>query len=375
MKGSIKLSLHCRLCLLCALLQIHAAASKLSHIELCSIKSSPIFLIRRNPTTGEYVLDKHRALAAEEGMPTDNMESSEISPWNSGEISNPILPLAKTMGDGLLITNWEKQYARPCCDSDPKSDVYFCLLPATHCAADDVWTGRNEKSTPRCVFQTQTTIFVRRLWPFILTLYGCLATFLVFTKAGRGIINYVIGLFYPWWNERVADGMLENDTFRADELVRMHISRQRREIALRYRMMMGSVSNDSGNQEPRELMALILRTRRYKAPQNGNVADANDDERDDPSCSICYEPLEHDEKIGILPCDHLFHSKCLKTWLARRNVCPLCQATEVATPKYADEDTEEQTVSFDEEDNIDSNNSTPTYHSLSSLRNLLGHLQ
>lgn len=274
-----------------------------------------------------------------------------------------------------MITNWEREYARPCCHSEPYFEAYFCLLPATHCATGDRWSDWTKKSTPVCVYQKKTTLFVRRIWPIILILYGSLLGFLTLTRLGRGITNYVIGSFYPLWNERVADSMLQNQTHQADELIRIHVSRQRREIALRYRMMLGSVNTDNSSQEPRELMALVLRTRRYKEPQNGHICGPNVDEMDVPSCSICYEPLEHNEKVGILPCDHLFHSKCLKTWLARRNVCPLCQATEVAIPKYADEEIVVDASLFAEENNSDPNNTTQVSNTRSSLRNLLSHFQ
>jgi hypothetical protein len=55
--------------------------------------------------------------------------------------------------------------------------------------------------------------------------------------------------------------------------------------------------------------------------------------------------LEDGDRVGALPCFHQFHVDCLKEWLRRRNACPLCQATEVATPQYDDEDAEEAEAS------------------------------
>jgi hypothetical protein len=45
-------------------------------------------------------------------------------------------------------------------------------------------------------------------------------------------------------------------------------------------------------------------------------------------------PFLNCDHIGELPCDHLFHVECLKMWLPRKNVCPLCQTKEVAMPRY-----------------------------------------
>ncbi|KAB2613868.1 E3 ubiquitin-protein ligase SDIR1-like [Pyrus ussuriensis x Pyrus communis] len=43
-------------------------------------------------------------------------------------------------------------------------------------------------------------------------------------------------------------------------------------------------------------------------------------------CRICLEGLnceEADEEV-TLPCKHKFHSACIQTWLAKRDICPLC---------------------------------------------------
>ena len=31
------------------------------------------------------------------------------------------------------------------------------------------------------------------------------------------------------------------------------------------------------------------------------------------------------EKTLLLPCDHLFHQKCIKKWYRRNPTCPLCR--------------------------------------------------
>jgi Ring finger domain len=48
-------------------------------------------------------------------------------------------------------------------------------------------------------------------------------------------------------------------------------------------------------------------------------------------CSICLGPLQEGMRVGSLACHHDFHVDCLKTWLKRKNHCPLCneQAAEV----------------------------------------------
>jgi hypothetical protein len=45
-------------------------------------------------------------------------------------------------------------------------------------------------------------------------------------------------------------------------------------------------------------------------------------ETNDKSCTICFEPLEEKQ---FLPCTHVFHPKCIATWLEYSNNCPLCR--------------------------------------------------
>jgi hypothetical protein len=80
-------------------------------------------------------------------------------------------------------------------------------------------------------------------------------------------------------------------------------------------------------QRPSEL---ILKTKLYVPPRHVQ-------EDDDVACTICFAPLEEGERVGALTCSHQFHTDCLKEWLPRRNSCPLCQAPDVATPRYKDE--------------------------------------
>jgi hypothetical protein len=52
------------------------------------------------------------------------------------------------------------------------------------------------------------------------------------------------------------------------------------------------------------------------------------------NCTICFAPLLDGDRVGALPCDHIFRTDCLKMWLQRRNMFPLCQTKDVATPWF-----------------------------------------
>ncbi len=53
--------------------------------------------------------------------------------------------------------------------------------------------------------------------------------------------------------------------------------------------------------------------------------DFGEEEEEEPLCSICMMEIEDGDRVGVLSCNHLFHADCLKGWIKRRNVCPLCQ--------------------------------------------------
>ncbi|KAG5848366.1 hypothetical protein ANANG_G00097720 [Anguilla anguilla] len=40
--------------------------------------------------------------------------------------------------------------------------------------------------------------------------------------------------------------------------------------------------------------------------------------------AVCLEEFKQKDELGICPCKHAFHRKCLIKWLEVRKVCPLC---------------------------------------------------
>ncbi|PIA45617.1 hypothetical protein AQUCO_01600083v1 [Aquilegia coerulea] len=49
------------------------------------------------------------------------------------------------------------------------------------------------------------------------------------------------------------------------------------------------------------------------------------------SCTICQEDYIEEEELGTLNCGHEFHHTCIKQWLRRKNVCPVCKSTGLTT--------------------------------------------
>eukprot|EP00993_Chasmostoma_nieuportense_P000600 NODE_1553_length_1463_cov_34.085329_g1473_i0.p1 GENE.NODE_1553_length_1463_cov_34.085329_g1473_i0~~NODE_1553_length_1463_cov_34.085329_g1473_i0.p1 ORF type:complete len:468 (-),score=116.12 NODE_1553_length_1463_cov_34.085329_g1473_i0:60-1424(-) len=46
-------------------------------------------------------------------------------------------------------------------------------------------------------------------------------------------------------------------------------------------------------------------------------------------CAICYDVLEESGSSGfaakVLPCDHIFHLRCIRQWMEHQNCCPICK--------------------------------------------------
>jgi hypothetical protein len=43
-------------------------------------------------------------------------------------------------------------------------------------------------------------------------------------------------------------------------------------------------------------------------------------------CSICTETYKDTDIVSNLPCNHLFHTKCIKEWVCYSPTCPICKA-------------------------------------------------
>jgi hypothetical protein len=68
-----------------------------------------------------------------------------------------------------------------------------------------------------------------------------------------------------------------------------------------------------------------LRYKQVIKTMNQRFPDATVEELDrmDRTCIICREDMRHAKKLS---CGHVFHSKCLLSWLKRQLSCPTCRA-------------------------------------------------
>lgn len=47
---------------------------------------------------------------------------------------------------------------------------------------------------------------------------------------------------------------------------------------------------------------------------------------DNSKCTVCTEEFVKGEEVTRMPCNHVFHSNCIVSWLKNMNTCPNCRA-------------------------------------------------
>ena len=55
------------------------------------------------------------------------------------------------------------------------------------------------------------------------------------------------------------------------------------------------------------------------------ISDLSKIPADKKDCVICLCNYELNEKAIILPCTHIFHSECIKSWFLNHDTCPICK--------------------------------------------------
>nr|GLL26456.1 E3 ubiquitin-protein ligase RNF12-like [Ipomoea trifida] len=50
---------------------------------------------------------------------------------------------------------------------------------------------------------------------------------------------------------------------------------------------------------------------------------SSDEDKD--SCCICLDEFSTGDELGKINCEHKFHFMCIREWLKRNNICPICR--------------------------------------------------
>ncbi|CAM9522296.1 unnamed protein product [Phaeothamnion confervicola] len=56
----------------------------------------------------------------------------------------------------------------------------------------------------------------------------------------------------------------------------------------------------------------------------------------DETCTICLDDYREGHELCRLPCQHIFHARCVDTWLSNHAECPLCKHSLAAPPDAAE---------------------------------------
>jgi len=269
--------------------------------------------------------------------------------------------------EGLTISNSHGSHRLESAGDD---EDYF-LMKKCPCTGDDVSfycasdkdvciTPRQDSIAGKCFKSKATTEIIQNLALFFW--FYCLMVGLHFvtSRQGKHARDYIRGkLCCLTRNERLVDEIVQNPeraNFLLWRIQRYHSRRwiRNEEGAGEFRneeqpdqlfdLPVAWQVNELDEQRDQNPTALALKTRRYVRPssaatkKNESQCVKNDtveeEGGEDLTCTICFADIETDERIGALPCEHIFHADCLKTWLKRRNVCPLCQAPDIAAPRY-----------------------------------------
>ena len=77
----------------------------------------------------------------------------------------------------------------------------------------------------------------------------------------------------------------------------------------------------------------LIQYRRAVANLNDRYLTATEEElvSTDRTCIICREDMRLQDNPKKLPCGHIFHFRCLRTWLERQQSCPTCRTSVLPT--------------------------------------------
>lgn len=237
-----------------------------------------------------------------------------------------------------------------------------------------------------CFELNSQTVFIRNAWPVVVLWYGALTIFLIATSNGKFARAYIMNKLCPGLhaNERMVDRILARESemrnrlrtaaMRAasvaegpgrylvrtrgvripnrgarrredlsdeeerqeatrwwiEQAERLGILSPRQDVEWVLRTKTFNAEKERAKREQRHLAKLQAKEQTEQVQQESSLSDEDDDTFE---CTICLANIEDGDQVGVLPCTHIFHSECLRLWIARKNACPLCQVTEIASPR------------------------------------------
>jgi len=320
---------------------------------ICSLQQEPVVMLAIDPATGEAWLPDNdqngtgRLLRSavldpvymNEDEIIDDMEWASRTIEVTGNIQQRHRwAETKTETEEKVVDDYVLKQARLC--RCVESVGTYCLLGGGEdvCAVPWPW---HADFAPKCYRLSPKVVFVRNMWPVVLLWMMTLLMCFLFTRCGREARRYIFGMC-------CSNILLERETERRLRF-ELDVRDRLRQEMIEYQRQQDIANHDDSPDQGECTTPLVLKTRRFYLESNDTgILEANsgdearfedeeklddDDQDQDQTCMICIGALKNGDRVGDLPgCSHTFHVECLKLWIKRRNVCPLCQNTNIATP-------------------------------------------
>lgn len=250
--------------------------------------------------------------------------------------------------------------------------LYVCPAEADYCGIPFA----REHGNVGCFSISIQQVVARNAWPLILLWYFGLVIICCCTIHGNTSLEYFRACLVKDHNEREIDRLLTPSTELADDGLPggprrpesncnwWRHQRYRFEQNLLVQAQWIFRHEEYARQERRRQAGLPppqyeLKTKRYAVdPEDAQERTEEDDSINEPTCTICFAPLEEGDIVGDLPCHHVFHKDCLKSWCSRKNACPLCSVPIAKRKSESDEISSEIDRRNDQQDATNDRTST-----------------
>jgi len=71
--------------------------------------------------------------------------------------------------------------------------------------------------------------------------------------------------------------------------------------------------------------AIAYRTRNDNESRASNPIESEEEEEEEEQCTVCLCEYEEADMVRRLPCGHMYHAKCLDSWITTNATCPSCR--------------------------------------------------
>lgn len=346
--------------------------------------TSQIVQLQRDATTGLYAVipndavPPHRVLRVSYSTSSDGglrhrvYDGLSDQQWSRGLAVNAandprrFLKKQSRMLEQSMTTNSTVVVLARYCQCLPHSrregirEPVYCPLNTNYCGIPR--EDHSPNAPLHCLNLPRGRSFANTSMWVIITLLSTIMAWLCCSLSGRYAIHYIFSKIIPNYNELHGHYIQLRYPERARFLMQRNLFLQHYRLAQRgqdydwrefqldahavlalwnrnlpHTIETANAATDSTS--PEAPTHFKLPTRFYHPPKGQSVlsssveASALFDDETDLLCVICHGPFEGGERVGDLRCQHTLHVDCLKTWILRRNTCPLCQVP-IATPGY-----------------------------------------